>query len=104
MAIKTRDEIVEMMRARIGEEPDDESISFLEDVTDTFTDLENRANSEDWKQKYEENDKNWRKKYTERFFEGNPNTYNVINGANETNEYNEPNEPEKPKTFDDLFN
>ena len=98
MAIRTRDEILEMMRARIGEEPDDEAISFLEDVTDTFTDLEDKSNSENWKQKYEENDKNWRKKYTERFYSGEP-----TNDGAGNNPVDEP-EPEKPKTFDALFN
>ena len=38
----------------------------LEDVSDTFTDLNERS-GEDWKTKYEENDKAWRKRYTDRF-------------------------------------
>ena len=31
MAVKTRDEILESFKARLGEKPDGESISFLED-------------------------------------------------------------------------
>ena len=37
MAVKTRDEIMEAIRKRIGEDTSDEAISLLEDVTDTFT-------------------------------------------------------------------
>lgn len=97
MAVKTREEILESFKSRLGENPDDESISFLEDVTDTLDDFEKRANGdgEDWKSKYEENDASWRKKYTERFFSDEPNP--------------EPNpepklEPDNtPRTFSDLF-
>lgn len=95
MAVKTREEILEAVRARIGEQTDDETISFLEDVSDTLTDLETKANGgEDWKNKYEENDKEWRRKYTERFFskEPEPKPYEKTNP-----------EPEKPKRFEDLF-
>lgn len=93
MAVKTREEILESFKSRLGENPDDESISFLEDVTDTLDDFEKRANGDgtDWKSKYEENDASWRKKYTERFFSDEPNP--------------EPKqEPDNtPRTFSDLF-
>lgn len=97
MAVKTREEILESFKSRIGENTDDETISFLEDITDTLDDFEKRANGDgtDWKSKYEENDENWRKKYTERFFSDEPNP--------------EPNpepklEPDNtPRTFSDLF-
>ena len=54
MAIKTKDELFEMIHTRIGDDSSDEAISFLEDVTDTYNDLEQRANGngEDWKKKY----------------------------------------------------
>ena len=97
MAVKTREEILESFKSRLGENTDDETISFLEDITDTLDDFEKRANGDgtDWKSKYEENDENWRKKYTERFFSDEPNP--------------EPNpepklEPDNtPRTFSDLF-
>lgn len=95
MAVKTREEILETIRTRVGDQTDDETISFLEDVTDTLTDLETRANGdgENWEQRYKDNDAEWRKKYKERFFSSEP---------------TEPKEPkqgeeEKPKTFEDLF-
>ena len=68
MAIKTRDEIVEAVRKRIGEDTSDEAISLLEDVTDTFADYETKvADKTDWKTKYDEMDASWRKKYMDRF-------------------------------------
>lgn len=93
MAVRTIEEILESFKTRLGENPDDDSISFLEDVTDTLDDFEKRANGDgtDWKSKYEENDANWRKKYTERFFSDEP----------EPNPKPEPDDT--PRTFSDLF-
>ena len=92
MAVKNKDEIFEAIKIRVGDKTDDETISFLEDVSDTLTDLETKANGdgEDWKTKYEENDKSWRERYTNRFFSKEPDP--------------EPDpEPEVKKTFSDLF-
>ena len=95
MSVRTREEILESIRTRVGKQTDDETIAFLEDVTDTLTDFETRANGdgENWEQRYKDNDAEWRKKYTERFF------------SNEPAEPLEPKEPPetKPKTFEDLF-
>lgn len=95
MAVKTREEILESFKTRLGENPDVESISFLEDVTDTLDDFEKRANGDgtDWKSKYEENDANWRKKYTERFFSDEP----------EPEPEPKPDPDNTPRTFSDLF-
>ena len=97
MAVKTREEILESLKTRLGEKPDDESISFLEDVTDTLNDFEKRANGDgtDWKSKYEENDANWRKKYTESFFSDEPEPNPNLN--------QKPEPDDTPKTFSDLF-
>ena len=97
MAVKTREEILESLRGRFGDEPTDDDIAMLEDITDTFTDFEEKTSDvANWKKKYEENDKAWKKKYSDRFFNKDVGE-NVIPG--------EPVEPEdKPmKTFDDLF-
>lgn len=96
MAVRNKEEILDAIKTRVGEQTDDETISFLEDVSDTFTDLETRANGggEDWKTKYEENDKSWRERYTSRFFSKEPEP--------EPNPEPEP-EPEVKKTFSDLF-
>ena len=70
MAIKTREELFTGIKSILGEEMDDGRISFLEDFTDTYNDLETKAKGDgvDWKRKYEENDKAWKQKYTDRFF------------------------------------
>lgn len=72
MAVRKREEIMESLRARIGDATDDETLAFLEDMTDTFNDYEERVKGDgvDWKGKYEENDRTWREKYRERFFGG----------------------------------
>lgn len=71
MSVRTKDELLEIIKGRIGDDSSDETISFLEDITDTLSDYEEKAtnsDTEDWKTKYEENDKMWREKYRERFF------------------------------------
>lgn len=63
MAVRTRDELITAVNAIIGETPDDNGLSLLEDISDTFA----IHDKEDWKKKYEENDAEWRKRYKERF-------------------------------------
>ena len=96
MAVKTREEILTELKARFGEQTDDETIAFLEDITDTLSDLETKAKGAgtNWKTKYEENDAEWRKKYTERFYSSDPNT---------DDEPTKPDDTPKPKTFAELF-
>ncbi len=94
MAVKTREEILESLRGRFGDEPTDEDITMLEDITDTFTDLEEKtSDATNWKNKYEENDKAWKKKYSERFF------------SKEVDVSDDKDEPDDKtmKTYDDLF-
>lgn len=64
MAVRTRDELITAVNAIIGETPDDNGLSLLEDISDTFASYDD---TEDWKTKYEENDAEWRKRYKERF-------------------------------------
>lgn len=97
MAVKTRDEIVEAVRKRIGEDTSDEAISLLEDVTDTFADYETRvADKTDWKTKYDEMDASWRKKYMDRF--------SGKTGEEDKEEQEEQiKDDSEPRTFDELF-
>lgn len=95
MAIRTREEILNSVRGVIGESADDQTLELLADITDTMTDLENRANNdgENWEQRYRENDAEWRKKYRDRFFSANPNE-----------DADEPEQPtRKNYTFENLF-
>lgn len=91
MSVKTVDEIMVKVREIIGEDDSDEAIGFIEDISDT---LESFSNAEDWKTKYEENDKKWREKYRDRFFTSKEEV--------EEDDIEEPEEKEKKK-FEDLF-
>lgn len=97
MAVKNRDEILEAIRKRVGEDTSDEAISLLEDVTDTFTDYETRvADKTDWKAKYDEMDASWRKKYMDRF--------SGTTGEEIKDEQVEQiKDDSEPRTFDELF-
>lgn len=77
MAIKTLSELTKLMTDRFGETPSDEELSLLEDLTDTYHDLEAKGSNEEWQkekvrleQAVIDKDNEWRKKYTERFVHG----------------------------------
>lgn len=97
MAVRTIEEILEAIRSRIGEDTSDESISLLEDITDTMEDYETRvADKTDWKNKYDELDATWRRKYIERF--------SGKSGEDIKNEQEEQiKDDDEPRTFDELF-
>lgn len=97
MAVRSREEIMEAIRKRIGEDTSDEAISLLEDVTDTFADYETKvADKTDWKAKYDEMDANWRKKYMDRF--------SGKTGEEVKDEQEEQiKDDSEPRTFDELF-
>ena len=68
--IRTKDDLLSIIKERIGDGTSDEDISLIEDVSDTYDDLNTRVSEAgDWKAKYEENDASWRQKYRDRFFE-----------------------------------
>lgn len=95
MSVLTREQLNEALKKIVGENPTDESLSMLEDFTDTFNHYDGLI-GEDWKKKFEENDTAWRNKYTARFFEGTPTKDEPILP---------PKEKEEPPvlTFDNLF-
>jgi hypothetical protein len=97
MAVRTREEILEAIRSRIGEDTSDESISLLENIADTMEDYETRvADKTDWKNKYDELDATWRRKYIERF--------SGKTGEDIKNEQEEQiKDDSEPRTFDELF-
>lgn len=70
MATLGRKEFFETLNKLIGDNSSDETITALENLTDTFNDFENRtSDSTDWEKRYNENDKMWREKYRARFFD-----------------------------------
>lgn len=92
MAVRSKEELLAIIKDRIGEDTSDEAISFIEDVTDTLNDFETRA-GEDWEEKYRQLDEEWRIKYKERFF----------NTENEEEEKEEEEDKKEVLTFNDLF-
>lgn len=103
MAILTHDDFMNRVKSIIGEDTSDESISLLEDFTDTIKDLEAKASANggsvaEYEQKLKDLDKSWRDKYTARFFDGGSSDEKPLlqpednSGAEDT-----------PQKFDDLF-
>lgn len=94
--IVTLNELLNTLNDIIGENTSDEALSMIENLTDTFNDLSTKATNNDaeqWKSKFEENDKAWREKYKARF----------MSGGSEPPDPPEPPEPPEKKTFESLF-
>ena len=83
--VRSVEEIMNILRQRIGDSTEDSDISFIEDISDTL----NAGNSEELEKLKSENEE-LRKKYRDRFFE------------KKVEEPEEPEEDEK-RTFEDLF-
>ena len=64
--VRTKDELLASIKSKFGDDTSDETITLLEDISDT---LDTTKEGAEWKKKYEENDKMWRDKYTSRFFD-----------------------------------
>ena len=96
MAIKTKDEILASIKEKFADDFSDETISFIEDVSDTLSDYETKANGDgtDWKAEAKRIDNEWREKYKARFFSGSKEDEPDIEP-----EFDEP----KPLKFEDLF-
>lgn len=92
MAILTKEQLMESIKNRVGEDTSDDTLTFIENVNDTIESMNTDKNT-DWKTKYEENDAAWRQKYKDRFFNSS------AKDDNEEEEFNE----EKPLTFEALF-
>ena len=104
MAVLSREEYFSRLNEQIGTDTSEESIRFLEDMTDTYNDMENRGNGDgvDWEQRYHDLDEAWKAKYQHRFFNGGdsavPGEPGCGDPANEADEYN----PDRV-TVDTLF-
>ena len=102
MAVRTREELLKIVRDYVKDNTDDATLQRLEDVDDTFKDFAEKSKDEiDWKAKFEENDKEWRTKYKERFMSGGDDE-KKDNNPTPADEKKEEDEDEK-ETFNDLF-
>lgn len=100
--VRTKEELIDVIKGRIGEVITDDDISLLEDIADTYADLEGKAADQtDWKARYEENDRSWRQKYIDRFNAGVESDADFVEEPKDADETIL--EYEKPKTYEDLF-
>jgi hypothetical protein len=90
MAKLSKDELIEKIKKYVGDRTDDETIEIIEDISDSI----DSSDADEWKKKYEENDKMWRDKYISRFFEKNDEEIEDPTNDDDDGEY---------KTFEDLF-
>ena len=65
--VKTKDEIMEEIRAYIGDRSDDQTISLIENISDTIDDY---AAHGDYDEKLMAVEAEWRRKYIDRFMTG----------------------------------
>lgn len=65
MAKLSINELLEKVKAYVGDRTDDETIEIIEDISDSF----DTSDADEWKKKYEDNDKMWRDKYVSRFYD-----------------------------------
>ena len=101
MAVLSHDDFMNAVKGLAGDSADDNTLTMIENFTDTFNDLEARASdTTDWKTKYEQNDNEWREKYKARFFEGSAGT----DSETPMKEQKKDNTDDgKEISFDDLF-
>lgn len=93
MAVRTKEELLDLVKSRLGDDVSDEALEFIGDITDTIDDLAAKTTDNvNWKDRYEENDREWRQKYRDRFF----------NTTEEKGPEPDPVLPEK-LTFENLF-
>lgn len=90
MAKLSKDELIEKVKKYVGDRTDDETIEIIEDITDSI----DTSDVNEWKQKYEENDKMWRDKYVSRFFDKKEEDLEPPTEHEEEKEYN---------SYEDLF-
>lgn len=72
--VKTKDEIMEEIRAYIGDRADDETIALVENISDTIDDY---AAHGDYEEKLMAVEAEWRRKYIDRFMNGGENKSDV---------------------------
>ena len=65
--VKTKEEIMEEIRAYIGDRSDDQTISLIENISDTIDDY---AAHGDYDEKLMAVEAEWRRKYIDRFMSG----------------------------------
>lgn len=94
--VKTKDEIMEEIRAYIGDRADDQTIALVENISDTIDDY---AAHGDYDKKLMAVEAEWRRKYIDRFMNGGENKTEVE--AEKTDD--EEKDTAEEITIDDLY-
>lgn len=92
MAVKTRDEIMLQLQTIIGEDTSDETLTFIQDVSDTLGNDNSAERITQLETQLKEQDETWRKKYRDAFFSSKPDPVEL-----------DEDKPSRPRSFDDLF-
>lgn len=106
----TREELMSAVASIVGDRTDDEAITFVENVSDTFdsdssAELESaKATIDELTKKVTDTESAWRKKYMDRFYGGTDEEANPSNQSNtEEEEEEETTLDGEEITIDDLF-
>ena len=107
MAVLNKTEFMNLIKSRVGDDSSDEALKFIEDINDTFNDLEskikpNKKSDEEWQKELDNKEQEWRERYKARFFESDGTDDEKDDDMLAPTE-DKP-KPEETVTFNDLFN
>ena len=93
--VLNNDDFVKSVKSIIGDRTDEESINFIENMTDTYNSLvaDKDVTNTAWEQKYNALNETWSKRYKDRFLSGSDEQQNNDSHENDN----------EPKTYNDLF-
>ena len=99
MSVLNRDDFFNRIQTIAGTDTSEETLAFIEDMTDTYNDLDGKANGDgvDWEQRYHDLDESWKAKYKQRFFSGGG------SARIPQEEHTEPDNHSEVIGYDDLF-
>lgn len=90
MAVSSKEELMKALNDALAET--DESLAIMENVNDTLDYLLQKTGDE-WRKKYEENDREWRKRYRDRF----------MSTSSDEDEEEEEEDEHKSYSYEELF-
>lgn len=96
MSVLSKEQLLKNVTALYEDANSDEALAMLADLSDTYDSLGSTADADEWKKKYEDNDKAWRERYRERFF--NPEVKDK-----DLDDKKEEEEPAVKTSYDELF-
>lgn len=102
MAVLTREQFMEKLNTLTDGKTDDDTLTMIQDFSDTFKSLEGKEDVEAVREDYEEKlkslDDTWRNKYRDAFFNGAEENKDEVIEEKEDEE-----EKEEPHTYEELF-